>query len=83
MLTDVPVRAYGLGTSMACSFGRKSWILSACPTGDQGNLEKEPHLISTIQLRNVHALALCGESSTSGVQMTCHYAHEAYPVLHA
>ena len=53
MLTDVPVRAYGLGTSMACLFGRKSWILSACPTGDQGNLEKGPHLISTIQLRNV------------------------------
>lgn len=53
MLTDVPVRAYGLGTSMAYLFGRKSWILSACPTGDQGNLEKGPHLISTIQLRNV------------------------------
>lgn len=45
--------------------------------------KKGPHLISTIQLRNVHALALCGESSTSGVQMTCHYVREAYPVLHA
>ena len=68
-------------------YGMLSRALKACfslvPYGTRVMSKKGPHLISTIQLRNVHALALCGESSTSGVQMTCHYAHEAYPVLHA